>query len=54
MAGGNLVMKVFQGDMYQDLFKRVSSSFDSCKAYSPPASRASSSEIYIVAKGYRT
>ncbi len=51
--GGNMVMKVFEGDMLKDLLKEVRSNFDFVKLHSPAASRSSSSEIYIVAKGFK-
>ena len=50
--GGNFVVKVFQGDMFKDYFDSVKSRFRFVKGHSPAASRKSSSEIYIVAKGY--
>lgn len=49
--GGALVMKIFEGDMMQDFMKLVKARFREVKLYAPDASRASSSEIYIVAKG---
>lgn len=51
--GGSLVMKIFEGDMMHDFLKEVRSSFSSVKLHSPKASRAQSSEIYIVAKGFK-
>ena len=51
--GGSLVMKVFMGDMMKDLRREVNARFDNVKVHSPPASRSSSSEVYIVAKGHR-
>jgi 23S rRNA (uridine2552-2'-O)-methyltransferase len=51
--GGRLIIKVFQGDMFADLLKKVKGYFEFCKAHSPKASRKASSEIYIVAKGFR-
>jgi len=50
--GGNFVVKVFQGDMFKAYFDDVKSKFRFVKGHSPAASRKSSSEIYIVAKGY--
>ena len=50
--GGNFVVKVFEGDMYRDYFESVGRHFRSVKAHNPKASRPTSSEIYIVAKGF--
>ncbi len=49
---GNLVMKIFEGDMMKGFLNDVRSSFHSVKLHSPKASRDSSSEIYIIAKGF--
>jgi len=51
--GGNLVMKVFEGEQYPHLLKRTSGLFESCKGFKPKASRSESVEMYIVALGYR-
>ncbi len=51
--GGNFVTKVLQGDMYENLLKRVTDGFGFCKGFAPKASLARSAEIYIVAKGWR-
>lgn len=50
--GGNFVVKVFQGDLYNDFLKEVKARFSFVKAHSPKASRKSSSEIYIIGKGF--
>jgi 23S rRNA (uridine2552-2'-O)-methyltransferase len=50
--GGRLVMKMFEGDMSRDFIVEVQKHFESVKRYSPKASRSSSSEIYIIAKGF--
>jgi 23S rRNA (uridine2552-2'-O)-methyltransferase len=51
-TGGNFVVKVFQGDLF-DAFKReVDANFGFVKAYNPLASRKQSAEVYIVAKRY--
>ena len=47
---GKLVFKMFEGDMSRDLVADVQKHFKTVKRYSPEASRASSSEIYVVAK----
>jgi 23S rRNA (uridine2552-2'-O)-methyltransferase len=46
--GGNLVMKVLEGEAYPELLKRCANSFDSAKGYKPKASRAISTEMFIV------
>ena len=51
--GGSLVMKVFEGDMMNDFLAEVRRSFSAVRLHSPKASRSSSSEIYIVAKGFK-
>jgi 23S rRNA (uridine2552-2'-O)-methyltransferase len=51
--GGNFVVKVFQGDMFKRYFDGMKTKFRFVKGHSPAASRKSSSEIYVVAKGYR-
>jgi 23S rRNA (uridine2552-2'-O)-methyltransferase len=50
--GGNLAVKVFQGDMYDDFRRRVSGHFRTCRGFTPRASLKESAEIYIVAKGW--
>ena len=50
--GGNFVVKVFQGDMFRDFLCRVRQCFRNVHAHHPAASRPSSSEIYVIAKGF--
>ncbi len=52
--GGGYVVKVFDGDMTHDFFREIKKKFRMTKRHSPIASRNSSSEIYIIALGYRT
>lgn len=52
-SGGNIVVKVFQGDMFQELLARYRSQFRRVKCFSPQASRKASSEMYIVGFGYK-
>jgi len=47
---GNFLVKVFQGDLFQDFLNEVRREFSSVQAHSPPASRKESAETYIVAK----
>lgn len=51
--GGGLVMKMFEGDMMQDLLSDVKRHFAEVKLHGPKASRSSSSEIYIIARDFR-
>ena len=48
--GGNMAVKIFDGDMALDFFKLIEDKFWSAKRYSPKASRKTSSEIYMVGK----
>ncbi|MCG7840683.1 MAG: RlmE family RNA methyltransferase, partial [Methanomassiliicoccales archaeon] len=50
--GGRLIIKLFDGDMSKEFVTQVERFFGSVKRHSPKASRSSSSEIYIVAKGF--
>jgi len=49
---GKLVFKMFEGDLSRELIAEVQKHFETVKRYSPEASRSSSSEIYVVAKGF--
>jgi 23S rRNA (uridine2552-2'-O)-methyltransferase len=51
--GGSLVMKVFEGEMINEFLAEVRKSFVTVRLHAPKASRSSSSEIYIVAKGFK-
>lgn len=51
--GGRFVVKVFEGDLFKDFYDEVGEAFQFHKAYSPPASRNASSEIYVIAKGFK-
>ena len=46
---GNFFVKVFEGDMLSGFVKTVEKHFDAVKAVKPKASRAKSSEIYLLA-----
>lgn len=48
--GGNFICKVFSGEDLQDFIEILSKKFRIVKQFSPPASRKTSSEIYIIAK----
>lgn len=49
---GNFVCKIFEGENLQDFLEKVKSMFIKVKIFNPPASRKSSSEIYIIAKSF--
>jgi len=53
-AGGNLAMKVFEGEAYPDLLKRAGAMFQSVKGFKPKASRDVSREMYVVGKGFQS
>ncbi len=49
---GKMVVKVFMGDMMDSLIKELESRFRSVRIHSPAASRETSSEVYIISKGF--
>jgi 23S rRNA (uridine2552-2'-O)-methyltransferase len=51
--GGVFVGKAFQGGATGELLQRLKKSFRSVKHVKPPASRAESVELYLVALGFR-
>jgi 23S rRNA (uridine2552-2'-O)-methyltransferase len=51
--GGNLLMKVFQGEETEALFREVKRSFTYTKRTKPRASRGQSAETYLIGKGFR-
>ena len=50
---GNFFTKVFEGDLFKDYFEKVKMYFDEVKLIKPKASRAQSSEMYILAIGLK-
>lgn len=52
-ANGRFVVKVFQGDGFDNFLQNVRSAFTSVKIRKPDSSRARSREVYIVASGYK-
>lgn len=50
---GMMVMKVFMGDMFPDLKREMEKRFQSVKVHEPPATRETSSEVYVIAKGFK-
>lgn len=51
---GRFVVKVFQGDMYDDFLAEVRKRFGVCRAFKSKASRKESSEIYVIGKHMAT
>jgi 23S rRNA (uridine2552-2'-O)-methyltransferase len=51
--GGGLVIKAFQGAGFPELLRRVRTSFERVASRKPEASRARSSEMYLLARGPR-
>ncbi|MBC7118013.1 RlmE family RNA methyltransferase [Methanothermobacter tenebrarum] len=51
--GGNLLVKVFQGPGFNELLKKLRSSFMRVKSTKPASSRKGSPEMYIVCKGFK-
>ena len=51
--GGAFVCKVLQGGTERDLLARLRRAFTAVKHVKPPASRAESAELYVVALGFR-
>ena len=53
MQGGNFVLKVFQGEEFNNTVKNIKERFKTVKTTKPPSSRKGSIEMYVVAKGFR-
>ena len=51
--GGNFAVKVFQGEGSDEFLKDVRTSFEKVVVRKPDASRSRSSEVYLVAKGFK-
>jgi 23S rRNA (uridine2552-2'-O)-methyltransferase len=51
--GGVFVCKIFEGEDLKDFLTNVESIFKDVKKFTPPASRKSSSEVYIIGKCLR-
>ncbi len=51
--GGTFLCKVFQGGTEHDLLDLLKKNFKSVKHVKPPASRADSAELYVLATGFR-
>lgn len=50
---GNIFVKVFQGDMLNDFIDKVRQHFEKVKVIKPKASRAKSSEIYVLGMRFK-
>lgn len=53
LPGGTFLSKVFQGGTEKDLLNRMKKDFTKVRHVKPPASRADSAEMYVVALGFR-
>lgn len=51
--GGTFLCKVFQGGTERDLLDHLKHSFATVRHVKPPASRADSAELYVLATGFR-
>lgn len=51
--GGNFLVKVFEGQDFQEFLDEVRGLFARVKMFHPPASRKRSSEVFVVAKGFK-
>lgn len=51
--GGNMVMKVFEGELYPELLAETRRLFAETKGFKPKACRDVSREMYITASGYK-
>ncbi|RIJ29325.1 RlmE family RNA methyltransferase [Henriciella mobilis] len=51
--GGNFCSKVFQGGATPDMMNQLKQMFRTVKHVKPPASRAGSPELFVVAQGFR-
>lgn len=51
--GGSFVVKVFEGTDFVDFRQEVKKSFVRVRSFSPSASRKASSEVYLVATGFK-
>jgi len=50
--GGRLLVKVFQGEFFEDFVGEVRKKFEFVKISKPLASRKGSAEAYVIAKGF--
>jgi len=50
---GNFVVKIFPGEELEQFKQNLKGSFSQIKTYIPEATRKTSSEIYLIAKGFK-
>ncbi len=50
---GNFVCKIFEGSDFKEFLEEIKKCFNIVKLHRPQATRKASSEIYIVAKGFK-
>jgi len=50
---GKMVVKVFMGDMFSEVRDAMDIRFQNVKVHAPDATRSTSSEVYIIAKGFK-
>jgi 23S rRNA (uridine2552-2'-O)-methyltransferase len=51
--GGSFVVKVFQGEGYEEYRRQVQGHFKVLKSRKPQASRPRSPELYLVGEGFK-
>ncbi|MBI5680055.1 MAG: 23S rRNA (uridine(2552)-2'-O)-methyltransferase [Methanobacterium sp.] len=47
--GGNFIIKLFQGEGFEEFLKKVKKKFNNVKTTKPPSSKKGSTEMYIIA-----
>ena len=52
-TGGDFVVKIFPGEELEQFKARMKQSFDQIKIFIPDATRKTSTEIYLVGKGFK-
>ncbi|MFI4847440.1 MAG: RlmE family RNA methyltransferase [Candidatus Makana argininalis] len=52
IKGGNYIVKIFQGNGYEKIFKYIKTKFLDVKIIKPKSSKKTSKEVYILSKGY--
>jgi 23S rRNA (uridine2552-2'-O)-methyltransferase len=51
--GGDLLIKVFQGEGFDETLKGLRAAFDKVVVRKPKASRPRSREVYLLGRGYK-
>jgi 23S rRNA (uridine2552-2'-O)-methyltransferase len=51
--GGSFVVKIFPGEELELFKQNLKSSFSQIKSFTPEATRKTSTEVYLIAKGFR-